>query len=162
MSAPRSGDTESSSTTSAESLSPIVELDQTECLEIVRRQRMCVVAIADGEIPYAVPVYYGFDGTSIYLGVAEGRKTRVLDRNPRVHVIIAEPGEGDRWRSVAIAGRATVLVDPVERSRGIEALIAHNRRPERDESTSNAPIRPRSGGRILRIDEAVITGRARR
>jgi nitroimidazol reductase NimA-like FMN-containing flavoprotein (pyridoxamine 5'-phosphate oxidase superfamily) len=147
---------------SAESSSPVIELDQAECLDIVRRQRMCVVAVADGEIPYAVPVYYGFDGTSIYLGVAEGRKTRVLDRNPRVHVIIAEPGEGDRWRSVAIAGRATVLVDPVERSRGIEALVAHNRRPDRDESTRSAPIRPRSGGRILRVDEAVITGRARR
>lgn len=128
---------------------------------MLRRQRMCVVAMTDGEVPYAVPVYYGFDGTSIYLGIAEGRKTRVLDENARVHVIVAEPAAGDRWRSVAIAGRATVLIDPDERARGIDALIAHNRRPDRG-GDAPPPSRARSGGRILRIDDAVITGRARR
>jgi nitroimidazol reductase NimA-like FMN-containing flavoprotein (pyridoxamine 5'-phosphate oxidase superfamily) len=141
---------------------PIVELDHAECLEVIQRQRMCVVAMADDEGPYAVPVYYGFDGESLYLGVAEGRKTQVLDRNPRVHVIIAEPGDGDSWRSVAIAGRATALIEPAERARGIEALIAHNRRAERGGTDSHTPRRPRSGGRVIRLDEAVITGRARR
>jgi nitroimidazol reductase NimA-like FMN-containing flavoprotein (pyridoxamine 5'-phosphate oxidase superfamily) len=122
---------------------------------------MCVVAMTDGEVPYAVPAYYGFDGTSLYLGVAEGRKTRVLDVNARVHVIVAEPAAGDSWRSVAIAGRATVLIDPDERARGIDALIAHNRRPAQG-GDAPPPSRPRTGGRILRIDDAIITGRARR
>ena len=140
---------------------PIVELDRTECLEIIARQRMCVVSMTDGERPYAVPLYYGFDGESLYLGVAEGLKTQVLDRNPAVHVIIIEPGDGDRWRSVAIAGRVSVLTEPAERTRGIEVLIAHNRRPERG-NAERTPHRPRSGGRILRIDDAVMTGRARR
>jgi nitroimidazol reductase NimA-like FMN-containing flavoprotein (pyridoxamine 5'-phosphate oxidase superfamily) len=142
-------------------LSAIVELDRAECLEIIRRQRMCVISVVDGDEPYAVPVYYGFDGETLYLGVAEGRKTRALDRNPRVHIVIAEPGGGDSWRSVAIAGRATTLSDPVERARGIDALIEHNRRPERGATGASAGRR-RSGGRILRIDEAIITGRARR
>ncbi len=145
----------------ASALNPIAELDRAECLEIIRRQRMCVMSIVDGDEPYAVPVYYGFDGESIYLGVGEGRKTRALDRNSRVHIIIAEPGTGDSWRSVAIAGRASTLTDEAERARGIAALIAHNRRPERGTSPST-PTRHRSGGRIIRIDNAAITGRARR
>lgn len=142
---------------------PIVELDHAECVEIIRRQRMCVVSMADGDIPYAVPVYYGFDGSSIFLGIAEGHKTEVLDRNPRVHVIITEAGEEDSWRSVAIAGIATVLSDGAERAHGIDALIAHNRRPERATAGgASTPPRRRSGGRVLRIDHAVVTGRARR
>lgn len=118
--------------------------------------------MTDAEVPYAVPVYYGFDGSSLYLGVAEGRKTSVLDANPRVHIIISEPGEGDSWRSVAIAGRATMLTDPEDRARGIAALIAHNRRPERPASAAQAPARHRTGGRVIRIDDHVISGRARR
>ncbi|HUF29364.1 MAG TPA: pyridoxamine 5'-phosphate oxidase family protein [Gemmatimonadaceae bacterium] len=149
--------------TPSESPPLIVELDEVECREIIVRQRMCVVAMVDADVPYAVPVYYGFDGAALYLGVAEGRKTRVLDDNPRVHVIITEPGEGDSWRSVAIAGRAIVLTEPAERAQGIAALIAHNRRPERSAGAGeHAPTRPRTGGRVIRIDDPVITGRARR
>ena len=137
---------------------PIVELGDAECREILHSQRMCVVSMIDDGVPYAVPVYYGYDGASLYLGVAEGRKTHALDANPRVHIIVTETGEGDRWRSVAIAGRATVLDAPDEREEGIAVLIAHNRRPDR----GAAPPPRRRGGRILRIDDATITGRARR
>jgi nitroimidazol reductase NimA-like FMN-containing flavoprotein (pyridoxamine 5'-phosphate oxidase superfamily) len=140
-----------------------VELDEQECREVIAHHRMCVVAMADADEPYAVPVYYGFDGDSLYLGVAEGRKTRLLDLNPRVHIIITDPGVGDSWRSVAIAGRATMLTDPEERARGIAALIAHNRRPDRPASSAAQPqTRHRTGGRVIRIDDQVISGRARR
>jgi nitroimidazol reductase NimA-like FMN-containing flavoprotein (pyridoxamine 5'-phosphate oxidase superfamily) len=140
-----------------------VELGLAECQEVIVQQRMCVVAMVDDGTPYAVPVYDGFDGTTLYLGGAEGRKTRALDADPRVHISITEAGDGDRWRSVAIAGRATTLAEGRERERGIEVLIAHNRRPERMAALGDAPPpQRRRGGRILRIDEAVITGRARR
>jgi hypothetical protein len=140
-----------------------VDLELAECHEIILRQRMGVISMLDAGGPYAVPVYYGFDGDSLYLGVSEGRKTRALDADPRVFITIVEPGEGDRWRSVAIAGRARSVTDAEERARGIEVLIAHNRRPERiGASGVRPPAVRRSGGRILRIEDAVITGRARR
>ena len=162
MSAERTSGSGSSSA-SSESLPPIVDLDEQECYEVIARHRMCVVAMTDAGVPYAVPVYYGFDGTSLYLGVAEGRKTSVLDANPRVHIIISEPGEGDSWRSVAIAGKATMLTNPEDRAHGIAALIAHNRRPDRPAgSAAQSPARHRTGGRVIRIDDSVISGRARR
>lgn len=158
-----SGEQTGSSSAPSDSLTPIVELDEQECLEVIARHRMCVVAMTDAAVPYSVPVYYGFDGTSLYLGVAEGRKTRVLDANPYVHIIISEPGEGDSWRSVAIAGKATMLTTPEDRARGIAALIAHNRRPDRPAvSAAQARARHRTGGRVIRIDDHVISGRARR
>lgn len=141
----------------------IDELTPAECQEVLRRQRLCVLALVDGSTPYAVPVYYGFDGCSLYLGVSLGRKTRVLDDNPLVHLVVTETADGDRWRSVAIAGRATLLADPGERAHAIEALIAHNRRADRANADGEraTPTR-RSGGRVFRIDEVSITGRARR
>ena len=125
---------------------------------MLRRQRMCVLSIVDGGAPYAVPVYYGWDGRALHLGVAEGRKTRALDADPRVCVVVTETGPGDDWRSVMVVGTARALTDPEERARGVDVLVAHNRRPERG---ATAPAPRRSGGRILRIEEATVTGRAR-
>jgi hypothetical protein len=138
----------------------IVPLNDAQCREILARQRLCIVSVVDGTDPYAVPVFYGFDGEDLYLGVAEGRKTRVLDANPRVYIVVTEVGPGDAWRSVAVAGRARSLAEGVERQEAIGVLVAHNRRLRRsDAERPSAPRRP-GGGRLLRIERSVITGRA--
>ena len=144
----------------------MVELDRAECLAILASQRLGVLALTDGTAPYAVPLFYGFDGETVFLGTSEGRKTALIDANPRVCMSVAETGPGDAWRSVLVSGRATVVSDPAERERGIQVLMAHNRRPDRPQPSpaedGTAPRRRHSGGRILRIDDAEITGRAKR
>ena len=137
----------------------IVPLSDAECRTVLERQRLCVVSVVDGGEPYAVPVFYGFDGQTLYLGVAEGRKTRALDVSARVYIVVTEVGPGDGWRSVAIAGRARTLTDAAERQAAIDVLVAHNRRVRASVPQGTPPPR-RSGGRVLRIDDAVVTGRA--
>ena len=120
---------------------------------------MCVLSVVDGAEPYAVPVFYGFDGEDMYLGIAEGRKTRALDANPRVYIVVTEVGPGDAWRSVAIAGCARMLTEHTERQRGIDVLIAHNRRFRGRDEARTSPRRP-AGGRVMRIDQSLVTGRS--
>ena len=155
----------SSDSTTAPGLRPIVALDDAECRDVLAKQRLCVLAMVDGDAPYAVPVYYGVDGDTMYLGVAEGRKTAVLDRNPRVCVTVSEPGARDSWRSVLVAGIARVISDADERARAIGVMMRHNRR---DDRVTPAPAPAASSaarhgrGRMLVIEQAIITGRARR
>ena len=137
----------------------IVPLSDAECRAVLERQRLCVVSVVDDGEPYAVPVFYGFDGQTLFLGVAEGRKTRALDVSGRVYIVVTEVGPGDAWRSVAIAGRARTLVDAAERQAAIDVLVAHNRRV-RAASLEGTPPPRRTGGRVLRIEDAVVTGRA--
>jgi len=138
----------------------IVPLSDVECRAVLERQRLCVVSVVDDGEPYAVPVFYGFDGQTLFLGVAEGRKTRALDVSAAVYIVVTEVGPGDAWRSVAIAGRARTLVDAAERQAAIDVLVAHNRRVRSsDPPRDGAPPR-RTGGRVLRIEDAVVTGRA--
>ena len=155
------------STPSASGLRPIVTLDDTECRDVLARQRLCVLAMVDGDEPYAVPVYYGFDGETMYLGVAEGRKTEVLDRNPRVCVTVSEPGPRDSWRSVLVTGVARAITDADERAYAIDVMMKHNRRDDRataaPASKGQASPSARHGrGRMLIVEHATITGRARR
>lgn len=151
-------------------LRPIIALDDAECRDVLSKQRLCVLAMVDGDEPYAVPVYYGFDGETMYLGVAEGRKTSVLDRNPRVCVTVSEPGARDSWRSVLVAGVSRTITDADERARAIDVMMRHNRRDDRatpapssPASASQASSAARHGrGRMLVVERATITGRARR
>jgi nitroimidazol reductase NimA-like FMN-containing flavoprotein (pyridoxamine 5'-phosphate oxidase superfamily) len=136
-----------------------VPLSEADCRAVLERQRLCVVSVVDGEEPYAVPVFYGFDGERLYLGTSEGRKTRALDVNSRVYVVVTEVGPGDAWRSVAIAGRARTITEAAERQAAIDVLVAHNRRV-RAYDAPRAAAPPRAGGRVLRIEDATITGRA--
>ncbi len=137
----------------------IVPLSDAECRAVLERQRLCVVSVVDGEEPYAVPVFYGFDGHTLYLGVAEGRKTRALDLTARVYIVVTEVGPGDAWRSVAIAGRARTLVDAAERQAAIDVLIAHNRRVRASDPPRDGPPPRRTGGRVVKIEDGVVTGR---
>ena len=138
----------------------IVPLGDAECRAVLDRQRLCVVSVVDGAEPYAVPVFYGFDGATLYLGTSEGRKTRALDVNPSVYIVVTEVGPGDSWRSVAVAGRAHTLTEPVDRQRAIDVLVAHNRRLRPVDPVPEGPPPRRSGGRLLRVDDAVISGRS--
>jgi nitroimidazol reductase NimA-like FMN-containing flavoprotein (pyridoxamine 5'-phosphate oxidase superfamily) len=138
----------------------IASLADADCRALLQRQRLCVFSLVDGEEPYAVPVFYGFDGETLYLGVAAGRKTRVLDANPRVHILVTEVGPGDAWRSVAVAGVARSLMDPTERQHAIDVLVSHNRRVRALQGSPEGPPRRRSGGRVLRIDSPRLSGRA--
>lgn len=138
----------------------IVPLGEPECRAVLERQRLCVVSVVDAGEPYAVPVFYGFDGHALFLGVAEGRKTRALDVSARVYIVVTEVGPGDAWRSVAIAGRARTLVDAAERQAAIDVLVAHNRRVRSSDPPRDGPPPRRTGGRVLRIEDAVVTGRA--
>ena len=138
----------------------IVPLSDAECRAVLERQRLCVVSVVDDGEPYAVPVFYGFDGQTLFLGVAEGRKTRALDVSAAVYIVVTEVGPGDAWRSVAIAGRARTLVDAAERQAAIDVLVAHNRRVRSSDPPRDGAPPGRTGGRVLRIEDAVVTGRA--
>ena len=138
----------------------IVPLSDVECRAVLERQRLCVVSVVDDGEPYAVPVFYGFDGQTLFLGVAEGRKTRALDVSAAVYIVVTEVGPRDAWRSVAIAGRARTLVDAAERQAAIDVLVAHNRRVRSSDPPRDGPPPRRTGGRVLRIEDAVVTGRA--
>ena len=150
--------------------SAMVELGQAECLELLASQRLGVLATVDGDEPYAIPMFYGFDGAAVYLGISEGRKTRALDANPRLCLTVTEVGPGEAWRAVVVAGRAAWVNDAEERLLAVDVLMAHNRRfasPRDGKSASAAspgapPPRRHSAGRLMRIADATITGRAKR
>lgn len=141
-------------------------LDMEACLELLGRHRLCTLSVVDLTDPYAVPLFYGFDGTTVFLGLAEGRKTTILDANPSICLTVVETGPGDAWASVQVTGTAEFL-DGRDREQAVRVLMEHNQRIRvvtpgtTPASGAGAPTRRHSGGRVMRVRDPVISGRAR-
>lgn len=136
------------------------EMSDAECRSLLETQRVCVVSLVDGDEPYAVPVFYGLGPDTLVLGLSEGRKTRALDRNPRVCITVADLEAGGFWRSVQVKGVARTLTSDAEREQAIETLKTHNRRLGYT-PPGGAVHRPVAPGRLISVELTELSGRAR-
>jgi uncharacterized protein len=114
---------------------PEREITDRELIDdVLRRGQVLYLAMCDGDMPYVIPLSYGFDGEALYVHCApEGRKLDILRRASQVcfaitpdhEVIRGEKscGWSVRFRSVVGEGSASVVDDPEEKVRGLDALM---------------------------------------
>ncbi len=103
---------------------------------ILYKSLVCRIALYDGEMPYIVPLSFGYDGKNLYLHSAkEGRKIDILKRNPKLcfeidtdtEVLPAEKAclFAMRYRSVIGYGEAHFLEDIAEKIAAIRIIMSH-------------------------------------
>lgn len=113
--------------------------DLAEIDAILKRARVLHLGLADGNVPYVVPMHYGYtlrDGVlTFYLHSAkEGRKLDVIRANPNAFVEIdadealISGGEtacryGASFSSVMASGRAVIVEDAAEKVRALDVLM---------------------------------------
>lgn len=104
------------------------ELPADECIEILKRGKVCVWAVAgDDDYPYAVPINYVYSNGDVYVHCArQGHKLDAIRRNPKCSICVIDkddvvPEEFTTYfRSVIAFGE----VETVEDEKGkIEALL---------------------------------------
>ncbi len=111
------------------------ELTDREAIEaVIRRARVCRVAMCDGDVPYVVPMSFGYRDGSVWLHcAAEGRKIDILRVNDRVCFEVdldhaTNRGEEScgwnlRYRSVIGFGRARIVEDEAGKREGLDVLM---------------------------------------
>jgi nitroimidazol reductase NimA-like FMN-containing flavoprotein (pyridoxamine 5'-phosphate oxidase superfamily) len=91
-------------------------------LDILREQRVAVIATSDGDQPWASTVYYAEDGFTLYVNTPNGTTMlRNLRQNPRVSYAIDERRPTFFLQA---AGRSAVVEDPAEFERARSLLAA--------------------------------------
>jgi len=111
-------------------------LAREEIVEIIRKAPVCRLGLCRDNVPYVVPLNFGYRDGCLFLHCAkEGRKMDMIRANPRVcfeidtdvEVVRAEqPCDwGMRFSSVIGFGTASVLEDPEERKQGLDAIMDH-------------------------------------
>lgn len=105
--------------------------------DIINRSLICHLSCCIDDVPYIVPLSFGYDGTSIYFHSAqEGKKTSILKENPRVCLafeigmeLIPDPDEACDWdiqfMSVIAEGSAERINNPADKSYGLNEIMKH-------------------------------------
>ena len=103
---------------------------------VIRRSRVCRLAMCDGDQPYVIPICFAYkDGTLYFHGAREGRKIDCLRQNPKVCVefdVDAElvPGETAsaftmKYRSVIAFGVASFIEELDAKREALDVLMSH-------------------------------------
>jgi nitroimidazol reductase NimA-like FMN-containing flavoprotein (pyridoxamine 5'-phosphate oxidase superfamily) len=111
--------------------------ERQEIDAIIHDCEVCRVAMAKDDVPYVVPVSFGYDGRSIYFHTARsGMKIEYLTVNPAVCFemergvrLLPHPDEACDYtfafESLIGFGRVIELVDAGEKRVGLDAIMAH-------------------------------------
>jgi nitroimidazol reductase NimA-like FMN-containing flavoprotein (pyridoxamine 5'-phosphate oxidase superfamily) len=108
--------------------------DIKEINGIIRRCRVCHLAMCDDGQPYIVPLNFGYDGRFLYFHVApEGRKIDIIKRNDRVcfefdilHDIVTAQQAcdwGAKYESVIGSGTVEILADLEAKKEALEWIM---------------------------------------
>jgi hypothetical protein len=108
--------------------------DRAQIDEILNASRVMHLALADQNVPFLVPLFYAYDGSSIYFHSANvGTKIEILQRNPKVcfevsvdQGVIPADAACDfeaRHRTVIGFGEASFVEDHAEKVRILDLIV---------------------------------------
>jgi uncharacterized protein len=115
--------------------------DERVLSEILSGGSICRVAMLDGDLPYIVPVNYGYSDGALYIHSApEGKKIDLLGKDNRVCFEVEHSPEvikgkracdwTTRYRSVVGYGTIEILSDKKSKQEGLKAVMAQHGAPE--------------------------------
>lgn len=102
---------------------------------IIEKADVCRLGMVDGDMPYVVPLNFGFrDNTLYFHGALKGRKIEILKKNPNVCVAFdvvdgaLESEAACEWsmqyQSVIGFGTAAFVDDPEEKRQALGVIMA--------------------------------------
>jgi uncharacterized protein len=109
--------------------------DRNAINEIIRRCKVCRIALCENGQPYVLPLNFGYDGKCLYFHSAiGGKKIEIIKKNNRVgfefdilHEIIEAENScewGARYESVVGTGTAEVIESQQEKAKALECIIS--------------------------------------
>jgi hypothetical protein len=105
--------------------------------EIISANNICRIALSENNIPYIVPVNYGFNGKSLFIHSAKyGKKIDIIKNNPSIcfevsdsiRVLLSENpcGSGTMYRSVIGFGKITEITDNDNKIKCLNIIMKHH------------------------------------
>lgn len=139
--------------------------DRAEIDAILASSKVMHLALSDQDVPFLVPLFYAYDGTSMYFHSAKaGTKIEILKRNPKVcfevsidHGFIESDKACDfeaRHRTVIGFGKATFVEKEEEKIKILNRIVGLFTEKQFEYPKANL-----NSTAVVRIDIASIKGK---
>jgi uncharacterized protein len=110
--------------------------DKSTILEIISKTEICYLGMSRENMPYIVPLNFGYDDNTVYFHCAkQGEKIDILKTNPNVCLVfnidnqLVNDVPQDDWtmyyKSVIAFGKAEFILDIAERQKAINLMFHH-------------------------------------
>ena len=110
--------------------------EKSDIEAVIHKSLVCRLGLSDGNMPYIVPVCFGYHNDALYVhGSLEGMKIDFLRKNQNVcfeldvdtEIIEAEKAcdWGIKYRSVIGFGKASFIEDGDEKRRALDIIMNH-------------------------------------
>ena len=141
-------------------------MDQAVINQIISGSQVCRLGLARDNVPYVIPVSFGYDGDALYIHTAHtGRKIEFFEANPVVCVefegaVTLKPHESAacNWsfsfQSVIGSGSIHEVTDPAEKTTALQVIMKQY--SEREWSFSDADV---AGVRVWKITLESLSGK---
>jgi nitroimidazol reductase NimA-like FMN-containing flavoprotein (pyridoxamine 5'-phosphate oxidase superfamily) len=121
---------------------------RSEMDAVIKKARVCRLAMVDGDRAYIVPLSFGYDGKAFYFHSArKGKKLDLLRKNRRVcfeldtDVSVSSGDVPCKWgmayRSIIGNGEAEFISEPDARREALDIIMAHYSDESSSEYTDN-------------------------
>jgi hypothetical protein len=125
--------------------------DSAQLEEILRTAGVLFLCLRDAQAPYVVPVCFGFEKDTLYVHSAlSGTKIDLIRADPSVGFsacteMTLTPGTAAcnfsvQAESISGTGRARILVDEKERTRGLDVIMRHYAETPQAPVYANKPL----------------------
>lgn len=108
------------------SLLEIEEMDIDEIHRMISSESFAHLGCSHNGTPYVVPINYAFLDPDIYIYTTEGKKSEILNSNPRVCLQIENIKDRTDWRSVIIDAIAHPVSENEERETAVNKILKIN------------------------------------
>jgi len=141
--------------------------DKAEIESIIREAIVCRLAMSDNDVPYIVPMNFGYADDTLYFHSAlKGRKIDILRRNNRVCFEFDTDGEIERgekacdwgihYKSVIGFGTASLVEDPDAKRQALDIIMSQY---ANGKETFQYPDTKLKGTAIIRVEIDGMTGK---
>ena len=104
----------------------IEDLSDREIEELLSRVGYGHLACSINDDPYVVPVHFAYRNRQIFVYTTDGKKSHIIDQNPRVCLQAEEVVDNQNWESVIVTGVAEKIIRPDEREAALAAITKVN------------------------------------
>ena len=137
-----------------------------EISQVIKKCQVCRLALSQDDVPYIIPVSFGYDGKTLYFHSAkDGKKIDILSINNNVCFefesgveVIVDETKPCNWsfsfQSVIGFGKAEELSFPEDKIKGLKHIMA-----QYSEKEWNLDTLPLNGLRIWAINITSMTGK---
>ena len=140
-------------------------IEKSEIEAVIHKSMVCRLGLSDDDIPYIVPLCFGYKDNTIYVHSSlEGKKVDILQKNHRVcfefdiNTEIVEGKTDCKWgmkyQSVIGFGNAFFLEEPDDKQRALNIIM--NKYSDRQ---SQFPEKAIDGTAVIKIEIGSMTGK---